>query len=117
MAMIPILVVCYDPDRDEMFYRVSNNSVDIYKRRYGKIGQSLEELAKHIQRKEWPHFVLDKKFKHFIPDDDIIKHDVSGYLCACSPKINVLTREVYHTPLDPGIPAFAQNPSVWRVYY
>lgn len=117
MGLIPILVVCYDPEKDELFYRVNEQCIDIYKRRYGLIGQQLESLSKHIQRKEWPHFLSDKKFKHFVPEGDIITHDTSGYICSCSPQVNVLTKEVHHIAMDPGIASFKQNPSVWRIYY
>ena len=110
-----LLAICYDDETDELLFKINEPAVGIYKRRYGMIGQAMERLGQHIQRREWPHFLCERNFIHIIPKDDIIKHDVSGYKCSCCPRVNVSSFEIIHIAMDPGIPKFSDNPEYWNV--
>jgi hypothetical protein len=68
-----LLAICYDDETDELLFKINEPAVGIYKRRYGMIGQAMERLGQHIQRREWPHFLCERRFTHIIPKNDIIK--------------------------------------------
>lgn len=114
MRIIDLLTVCYDTETDELVLRVNEQSVNIYKRKYGLIGQTLERLGKHVQRKEWPHFLSNAVWTHIIPKNDIIAHNLTGYKCSCNPRVNVINKEILHVAMDPGISSFLVSPESWE---
>jgi hypothetical protein len=108
-----ILIVIFDDESGEIFYHVPEMAVSAYKIYYRKIGIALNELSVYLINKLWPHFITQQKRFHVIPKNDIIDHNTTGYECPCCPKINVISGEVLHVAMDPGIAAWKDNPDMW----
>lgn len=113
-----ILIIKFRPDEEELLLHIPEESIPVWKKRYGRIGQLFSEMGKLIQRKRWPHFMQEQGiiWTHIYPVSDVIEHAIdNNSLCKCAPRVDVVNKKITHYPMDPGISEYFQGNGEWNV--
>lgn len=102
--LIPIMSVAYNETTREYMFRAPSfpRSVEHYRARYGAIGQQISEIGDLIQRRKYPHFMVEQPWIHVVPVDDIVPHTHGPheFECSCGPTVDCKHGVVVHTALD-----------------
>jgi len=114
MTLRPLFAVCVDEDGNITISPPNDGyDEDVFKKSYGAIGQMLEQLGQHIQRKEYPAFMVQRGFTHMVPLHDAFEHhpDIG---CSCGGRLDVNNKTFVHHAMD-GRGEYEKDSPNWTV--